>query len=91
MDGWWLKATKSRKMRPMESIAIASFVAHCLDVLEKVQRTGRPILVTRSGEPLAEIMPPPASAKAKRWLGALRDTGRIVGDVVSPISLLPNR
>jgi antitoxin (DNA-binding transcriptional repressor) of toxin-antitoxin stability system len=70
----------------MESMAIASFLANCLDVLEKVRRTGRPVLILRSGEPLAEIVPPPTPVKPQRWLGALRSTGRIVGDIVSPAS-----
>jgi prevent-host-death family protein len=70
----------------MENMAIGNFLANCLDVLEKVRRTGRPVLIVRSGEPLAEIVPPPAPAKPQRWLGALRSTGRIVGDIVSPAS-----
>ena len=67
-------------------MAIGNFLANCLDVLEKVRRTGRPVLIVRSGEPLAEIVPPPVPAKPQRWLGALRSTGRIVGDIVSPAS-----
>ena len=70
----------------MENMAIGNFLANCLDVLEKVRRTGRPVLIVRSGEPLAEIVPPPTPAKSQRWLGALRSTGRIAGDIVSPAS-----
>jgi prevent-host-death family protein len=70
----------------MESMAIASFLANCLDVLEKVRSTGRPVLIVRSGEPLAEIVPPPTPAKPQHWLGALRSTGKIVGDIISPAS-----
>lgn len=70
----------------MESMAVASFLANSLDVLEKVRRTGRPVLIVSSGEPLAEIVPPPAPAKPQRWLGAFRSTGRIVGDIISPAS-----
>ena len=77
---------KSRKMQFMESMAIANFLANSLDVLEKVRRTGRPVLIVRSGEPLAEIVPPPAPAKPQHWLGSLRSTGKIVGDIVSPSS-----
>jgi len=65
-------------------MAIASFLANCEDVLEKVRRTGSPVLILRYGEPLAEIVPPSTPIKSQRWLGALRSTGKIVGDIVSP-------
>ena len=44
-----------------EEITISRFKATCLAVLAKVKRTGKPILVTRKGEPIAQVMPPPLS------------------------------
>ncbi len=70
----------------MEEIAISKFKATCLAVLHRVRKTGKPVLVTRFGEPVAEIVPPSVQEKSKRPLGALQGTGRIVGDVVSPAS-----
>ena len=70
----------------MEEIAISKFKATCLAVLEKVRRTGRPILVTRFGKPVAEIAPPPPPARAKRWLGNMAGTLQIVGDIIGPAS-----
>jgi len=68
----------------METIAISKFKATCLAVLERVRRTGEPILVTRYGEPVAEVIPPPAPARPTNWLGSFRDRGEILGDIVSP-------
>jgi len=68
----------------MEEMAISKFKATCLAVLERVRKTGAPVLVTRFGKPVAEIVPPRAHPKAGDWLGALKDTGRIEGDVVVP-------
>jgi prevent-host-death family protein len=68
----------------MEEIAISKFKATCLAVLEKVRKTGKPVLVTRFGQPVAEVVPPAVKAQAKRQLGALRGTARIAGDIVSP-------
>ncbi len=68
----------------METVAISKFKATCLAVLEKVRRTGEPVLVTRRGQPVAEVVPPSPPARGAAWLGAMRGTGRIVGDVVSP-------
>lgn len=70
----------------MEQIAISSFKATCLAVLERVRKTRSPVLVTRFGVPVAEIVPPSTPARPAGWLGALAGTGRIVGDVVSPAS-----
>ena len=68
----------------MEDIAISKFKATCLAVLEKVRRTRQPILVTRFGKPVAEVIPPRLPARPASWLGALKDTGRIESDIVSP-------
>jgi len=61
-----------------------TFKATCLALLDKVKRTGQPILVTRRGEPIAEVVPPPPLEKPPSWLGSFQSTGRIVGDIVSP-------
>ena len=68
----------------MEEIAISKFKATCLGVLEKVRRTRKPILVTRFGQPVAEVVPPSVKRKPSDWIGSLAGTGRIRGDIVSP-------
>ena len=69
---------------PAEEIAISKFKATCLAVLERVRRTRRPVLVTRFGEPVAEVVPPPPAPRPERWLGSMADTAEIRGDIVSP-------
>ena len=69
----------------MESIKLSEFKVACAEVIEKVHRTGEPVVITRSGEPLAEIVPP-ARPKPRRSLGSMRGSGRIVGDIISPVS-----
>jgi prevent-host-death family protein len=70
----------------MEEIAISKFKATCLAVLERVRRTRQPVRVTRFGAPVAEVVPPSAIPKKKRWLGSMAGTGQIMGDIVSPAS-----
>jgi prevent-host-death family protein len=70
----------------MEEIAISKFKATCLSVMERVRKTRKPVLVTRFGEPVAEVVPPRTPARPKDWLGDMAGTGRIVGDIVSPAS-----
>jgi prevent-host-death family protein len=69
----------------MEEIAISKFKATCLAVLEKVKKTGQPILVTRFGHPVAQITPP-ISAKRAPKLGTGAGSITIHGDIVGPIS-----
>lgn len=68
----------------VEEIAISKFKATCLAVLERVRKTRRPVLITRFGEPVAEVVPPSAPPRPRLWLGAMRGTGRIVGDLIEP-------
>lgn len=67
-----------------ETVTISHFKATCLALLAKVKRTGRPLLVTRKGEVIAQILPPPPPERPRSWLGSFQATGRILGDVISP-------
>jgi prevent-host-death family protein len=69
----------------MEEIAISKFKATCLAVLERVRKTGEPVLITRFGHPVAEIVAPGAP-KTIRRIGGMVASGRIMGDIVGPIS-----
>lgn len=69
----------------MEEIAISKFKATCLAVLEKVRKTGQPILVTRFGHPVAQIIPPPPDKGARKF-GTGAATAEILGDIVGPIN-----
>lgn len=68
----------------MREIAISKFKATCLAVLEDVRRTGAPVLVTRFGQPVAEVVPPKTSQK-KRRLGSMSGSFEVIGDIVGPI------
>jgi len=68
----------------MEEIAISKFKATCLAVMERVRLTRQPVLVTRFGEPVAEIVPPSPPPRPEGWLGCMADTAEITGDIVTP-------
>jgi antitoxin (DNA-binding transcriptional repressor) of toxin-antitoxin stability system len=67
----------------MEEIAISKFKATCLSILERVRKTGKPIRVTRFGQPIAEINPPGGAEPTLR-LGGGVGTMQILGDIVGP-------
>lgn len=69
-------------------MAVSKFKATCVATLERVRRTGRPLRVTRRGRPVADIVPPAPEAPAEPWLGSLRGTLDIRGDIVGPTRAL---
>jgi len=68
------------------ALAISEFKATCLKVLDQVKRTGESVLVTRRGEPIAMVVPPPPPEPQADWLGSFAGTARIIGDIVAPIA-----
>ncbi|MBZ5500062.1 MAG: type II toxin-antitoxin system Phd/YefM family antitoxin [Acidobacteriia bacterium] len=68
----------------VQTISISEFKATCLAVLDRVKRTGCPVLVTRRGEPIAQVVPPSPLPRAASWLGCMAGTAKITGDIVSP-------
>ena len=69
----------------MKTMAISKFKATCLAVLEEVNKTKKPVLVTRFGKPVAQIGPPAPQAQEKPFLGRLAGTIEITGDIISPL------
>jgi prevent-host-death family protein len=69
----------------VEKVAISVFKARCLSMLERVRRTGTPLLITKRGEPIAEIVAPSSAHSREDWIGAAAGTGTITGDVVEPL------
>lgn len=69
----------------MEEIPISKFKATCLAVLEKVKQSGKPVLVTRFGQPVAAIVPPAVAQRVPRF-GTGIGSAEILGDIVGSIS-----
>lgn len=68
----------------MDVMAISEFKAKCLATLERVRRTGRPLRITRFGKPVADIVPASIEPARAPWLGCMRGSGEVVGDIVAP-------
>jgi prevent-host-death family protein len=70
----------------MDTMPISKFKATCLAALDRVRRTGHPLRVTRFGKPVADVVPAAPEKPAGEWLGSLRGTLAICGDLVGPSS-----
>jgi prevent-host-death family protein len=68
----------------VESIPISKYKATCLAVVQRVKRTGRPVLITRLGEPVAEVVPPTRRAGKAAWLGCMEGSVEVLGDELAP-------
>ena len=67
----------------MKQIAISEFKAKCLAILDEVQKTKQPILVTRRGKAVAEVIPH-LPKDDRSWIGSMQGKSKILGDIVSP-------
>jgi prevent-host-death family protein len=70
----------------MREVAISEFKAKCLALLEQVQKTKQPLRVTRFGKPVADVVPPAPPTGTANWIGSMKGTMEIVGDIVSSAS-----
>jgi prevent-host-death family protein len=69
----------------MRTIPAGEFKQTCLRLLDEVGESGEPIVVTKRGRAVAQLAPL-APGFAEDWLGAMRDRGKIRGDLVAPAS-----
>jgi len=68
----------------MQEIAISEFKAKCLALLEEVFKTREPLRITRFGKPIAEVIPPNTVQPREAWIGSMKTSMEIRGDIVSP-------
>lgn len=61
----------------------AEFKAHCLSVMDNVQKTKEPVLITKRGKAVAKLVP--VDEIPREFLGRLEGVIKIVGDIESPI------
>ena len=67
----------------MQTIQASEFTAKCLALMDDVARSGRVLVVTKNGRPIAEIHPY-SGQKLASPLG-LHPSLQIKGDIVKPI------
>ena len=70
----------------MEEISISEFKAKCLALLEQVRKTKKPIRITRHGKPVADVVPAAPTVERAALFGSMRNSIKILGDIVSPAS-----
>ncbi len=66
------------------TIPAGEFKAKCLKLLDQVADEGEMLVITKYGKPVARLLPMPLEKRIDPF-GALRGSGVIVGDIVSPL------
>lgn len=69
----------------METISVSKFKTTCLSLLEKVKKTGEPLIITKRGDPIAQVTPPPPPTMERDSFGCMKDSTKIEGDILSPL------
>jgi prevent-host-death family protein len=67
----------------MKKMPAGEFKACCLSVMDDVNATGEPVLITKRGAPVAKIVP--VSSKKRSLFGFMAGQFEIVGNIESPV------
>ena len=70
----------------MEKISISEFKATCLSLVEHVKKTGQTIIITKRGQPIAQITPLTSTKHADTdTFGCMSGTATQIDDIVQPL------
>jgi len=70
----------------VKQMPAGEFKAQCLAVMDQVQKTGEPVLITKHGKPVAKLVPAPSPPED--IFGYMAGKVKIVGDIVGPVTPL---
>lgn len=66
-------------------IPAAVFKAECLKLMDQVEKTREPVIITKHGRPVAQLSPVPADPRS--LFGYMKNTLKIAGDIVAPLDV----
>ena len=67
-------------------VGAAEFKAHCLEIMDEVERLGTEVTITKHRKPVARLVP--VAAPSGPFCGSLRGLVVSEGDLVSPIDVV---
>lgn len=70
----------------MHELSISEFKTKLNKIIKRAQKTKQPFRITRRGKAVAEILVlrPTLVVDRAKWIGSMKDTMKIYGDIVSP-------
>ena len=73
----------------MKQMPVGKFKARCLSVMDDVNATGEPVIITKRGTPVAKVVP--VTLKKQDLFGFMAGEFRIVEDIERPVASLEKR
>ncbi len=67
----------------MKQMRASAFKARCLKVMNEIQATGEPVIVTKRGKPVVKVVP--VKPEKDDIFGFMAGDVKIVGDIESPV------
>ncbi len=67
----------------MRTLKASEFKAKCLEIMDEVAATGEPVVITKNGLPITQLVP--FRPKKETLFGALRGSVSIRGDIMAPV------
>lgn len=67
----------------MRTIKASEFKAKCLKIMDEVAATGEPVVITKNGVPITQLIP--ARRRPESLFGALKGAVSIRGDIIAPV------
>ncbi len=67
----------------MKYMRASAFKARCLSVMNDIQATGEPVIVTKRGTPVVKVVP--VEPRKNNLLGFMAGEFKITGDIESPV------
>jgi prevent-host-death family protein len=67
----------------MKHMPAGKFKACCLSVMDDVNATGEPVIITKRGTPVAKVVP--VTSKKQDLFGFMAGEFKIVGDIERPV------
>jgi prevent-host-death family protein len=68
----------------MKQKPAGKFKAQCLAIMDRVSKSGEPVVITKHGKPVVKLVP--AENRADDIFGYMKGKLKIVGDIVGPIT-----
>jgi prevent-host-death family protein len=67
------------------TIPAGEFKAKCLKLLDQVAENRQPLIITKRGKPVAELVP--IKPKEQALFGAMKGSVLYMGDIISPLDV----
>ena len=67
----------------MRTIKASEFKAKCLKIMDEVAATGEPVVITKNGVPITQLIP--VRRRPETLFGALKGYMPLKGDIIAPV------